>query len=170
MKEPIELKMIRSTDPGLLELLSDLLSATVNDGASIGFLPPMESHTALRYWQSVPAPGVVLLTAWVSDRLAGSVQLHLCTKENGLHRAEVCKLMVHPAFRRRGIARALMHAIHGIARDNGRTLLVLDTREGDPANALYLSLGYTAAGTIPGYARSADGRLDATVLYYRLLG
>ncbi len=165
-----ELRLLESLDPGLRKQLSELLIATVNEGASIGFLAPMEEHSADAYWESVPSAGTLLLSAWLNGTLAGSVQLHLCLKENGLHRAEICKLMVHPQFRRKGIARTLMQNIHRMAAENERTLLVLDTREGDPSNALYQSLGYTAAGLIPGYARSSDGRLEATVLYYKRLG
>jgi ribosomal protein S18 acetylase RimI-like enzyme len=90
-------------------------------------------------------------------------------RANGLHRAEVAKLMVHRAARRRGIARALMLALEDHARRLGRTTLVLDTRQGDPSERLYQSLGYQLAGAIPEYARSADGTLDATAIYYRLL-
>ena len=79
------------------------------------------------------------------------------------------KLMVHTRARRRGIGRALMLAAETEARRRGRTTLVLDTRRGDPSEALYLSLGWTLAGIIPRYARSADGALDATAFYYRLL-
>ena len=46
---------------------------------------------------------------------------------------------------------------------------MLDTRQGDPAEALYASLGWVRAGVIPDYARSADGSLHATVIYYKLL-
>jgi hypothetical protein len=56
------------------------------------------------------------------------------------------------------------------ARRLGRTTLVLDTREGDPSERLYRGLGWTLAGTIPRYARSADGSLHTTALYYKLLG
>jgi GNAT superfamily N-acetyltransferase len=77
--------------------------------------------------------------------------------------------MVHRDARRRGIGRALMVAIEGHARGLGRTTLHLDTRQGDPSEALYRSLGWQPAGTIPRWARSADGRLDATAFYYRLL-
>ncbi len=36
--------------------------------------------------------------------------------------------------------------------------------------ALYRSLGGTFAGAIPQYARSANGALHATAIYYLLLG
>lgn len=55
------------------------------------------------------------------------------------------------------------------SRRAGRTLLVLDTRAGDPSNALSRALGYHEAGRIPRYARAADGRLEATVYYYKEL-
>ncbi len=59
-----------------------------------------------------------------------------------------------------------MRQLHELARQHARTLLVLDTREGDPSELLYQKLGYTRAGVIPGYARSGDGALDATAFYY----
>jgi len=51
----------------------------------------------------------------------------------------------------------------------GRTTLFLDTRRGDPSERLYESLGWVFAGSIPEYARSAGGALDANAIYYRLL-
>jgi GNAT superfamily N-acetyltransferase len=95
------------------------------------------------------------------------VQLELATMPNARHRAEVMKLMVHRAARRRGIARVLMLALEEAARGANRRLLVLDTRPGDPAEQLYLALGYTPAGVIPRYALNAAGMLDSTVYMYR---
>ncbi|MNY69824.1 Acetyltransferase [compost metagenome] len=65
------------------------------------------------------------------------------------------------------MARLLMNTLEEAARREGRTLLVLDTREGDPSNDLYKSLGYIEAGRIPEFAQSAGGALDATVFYYK---
>ena len=73
------------------------------------------------------------------------------------------------AQRGQGIGRRLMEAVEAAAREAGRTLLVLDTRQGDVAEGLYARHGYVRAGAIPMYARSADGTLDATVIFYRLL-
>lgn len=88
-------------------------------------------------------------------------------KPNAAHRAEIAKLMVSPEARRCGIARMLMETAEEAARQENRTLLVLDTREGDPSNGLYRSLGFIEVSKIPHFARSADGSLDATVLYYK---
>ncbi|MCA0755151.1 GNAT family N-acetyltransferase [Paenibacillus sp. N4] len=150
-----------------LDELSELLIEVVEDGASIGFLPPLTRSEAEKYWQSVIAPDTLLFIAAADGRIAGSVQLQLSMKQNGGHRAEIAKLMTHPAYRRKGIARALMQHAEQRAKLEGRTLLVLDTREGDASNLLYASLGYIQAGRIPDYARSANGQLDATIFYYK---
>ena len=154
---------------GLVELLRD----SVDGGASVGFLPPLALGEARAYWEGVVdalrRPGRLLWIAREDDVVAGTVQLDLCGKGNGLHRAEIIKLLVHSAHRRRGVARALMTAAEAEARRIGRTLLVLDTRAGDAAEPLYRSLGWICSGVIPQYARNGDGGLDPSAFYYKLL-
>ncbi|PEF21298.1 GNAT family N-acetyltransferase [Bacillus pseudomycoides] len=164
----LEIKEIKLLDEDIEEL-SELLKTVVNDGASIGFLPPLEQEEATKYWQTVLAPEVILFIAKINNKVAGSVQLHLITKPNGIHRAEICKLMTHPNFRRNGIGRSLMQKAEERAKQENRSLLVLDTREGDPSNRLYKSLDYQESGKIPGYAISPNGELDATVIYYKFI-
>jgi ribosomal protein S18 acetylase RimI-like enzyme len=156
------------TDPEYAQLV-ELLVAVVNDGASLGFLAPLDPAEAADYWGGVLGPSRVLLIAEHQGRIVGSAQLHLEARANGRHRAEVAKVMVHPAARRRGLGLALMERLEAIARREGRSLLVLDTREGEPSTDLYRRLGYQEVGTIPDYARSSDGRLRATVVYYKQL-
>lgn len=150
-----------------LEQLSELLIAVVEDGASIGFLPPLSKENAMDYWRGVTQPGVIVWIVRDDNKICGTVQLHLAQRQNAAHRAETAKLMVHPGKRNQGIARALMTTVESRAKKEGRSLLVLDTRAGDPSNRLYKSIGYTEAGRIPGYAMSADGSLDETVIYYK---
>ncbi|MNN93957.1 Acetyltransferase [compost metagenome] len=95
------------------------------------------------------------------------MQLHPVSKPNAPHRAEIAKLMVHPEQRRKGIARMLMETAEQAAAACGRTLLVLDTREGDPSNLLYQSRGFVEVGKIPDYVISGDGEMSATVIYYK---
>jgi ribosomal protein S18 acetylase RimI-like enzyme len=149
--------------------LSELLIQVVEDGASIGFLPPLKFSDAKEYWENVLNPEVILFVAKINNQIVGSVQLHLCTKQNGAHRAEIAKLMTHPNYRRQGIGRSLMQKAEERAKQEGRSLLVLDTREGDPSNHLYTSIGYIQAGRIPSYAKSANGELHATIFYYKIL-
>ncbi|WP_028560554.1 GNAT family N-acetyltransferase [Paenibacillus pinihumi] len=169
MSDNITLQRITTLDGGAAEQLSRLLIHVVEDGASVGFLPPLSREEAEGYWQQVIADDVQLWAAIQGECIIGTVQLHLAMKANALHRAEIAKLMVDPSSRRGGIGRKLMHTAEQAAFCEGRSLLVLDTRSGDPSNLLYRSIGYIEAGHIPHYARSANGELDGTTLYYKLL-
>ena len=158
----------------LREGLIDLLCDSVEGGASVGFLSPLTRETAGAYWQDVlrevESPSRVMLVATMeSGVVAGSVQLSLVQKENGRHRAEVQKLLVHRRYRNQGLAHRLMNAIESEAQQRGITLLVLDTIEGELAEQLYLKLGYIRVGEIPNYASFPDGRLWATVIFYKEL-
>lgn len=156
-----------------LDALGALLCDVVDKGASVGFLPPLSSEAAGQYWSGVVADLASgtrqLLVARSGTGLLGSVQLDLPTKPNASHRGELQKLIVRSTARRQGIATALMAAAESLAGSIGRRLLVLDTRQGDNAERLYRRLGYVEAGSIPGYARSADGSLHTTVIFYKQL-
>ena len=156
--------------PALVALLQDV----VDGGASVGFVPPIAAKDATAYWESVAAAlkggGRRLWIARADGAgIVGTVQLGLASQANGRHRAEVIKLMVLGSARRQGIGRLLMEAAEAEARTLGRTTLVLDTRQGDPSEALYRGMGWQPGGTIPRYARSADGTLHTTAFYYKLL-
>jgi ribosomal protein S18 acetylase RimI-like enzyme len=110
---------------------------------------------------------VIVVATTENGEIAGSVQLALGQKENGRHRAEVRKLLVHSRCRNRGLGRRLMAALEHGAQQRGITLLVLDTIEGEVAEQLYLRLGYVRVGEIPNYASFPDGRLWATVIFYK---
>lgn len=157
--------------------LADILHASVMAGASINFILPYDMADATRFWSDKVLPGLrggklVMLVAWADGRIAGSVQLDCDTPPNQPHRAELRKLMVHPAFRNRGIARALMAEVEAMAALHGRSLITLDTRTGDKAEPLYSSLGYVTVGVVPAYARDVfEDRLDdCTFMYKRLAG
>ncbi|UYZ62763.1 GNAT family N-acetyltransferase [Hymenobacter weizhouensis] len=160
--------------PRHLDALTELLQDAVDSGASVGFLPPLATTEAQHYWRSLQndlvAGHVLLLVAEEAGEVVGTVQLHLATKANAAHRAEVAKLLVHRRAQRRGIGRHLMQAVEDLARQQHRTTLVLDTLQGAPSELLYQCLGYVAAGVIPRFARVADGSLQPTVVYYKLLG
>jgi acetyltransferase len=167
--EIIEVDSTRGIKPALITLLQDCVAS----GASVGFLPPQPEELGLEYWQGIEADladGVRRLwVAFDQHHLVGALQLALCTKANGGHRAEVEKLMVHSEARGKGVGRALMNAMEQGARDAKRTLLVLDSRVGDVASTLYRQLGYQEAGQIPDFARNGDGSLAATQFFYKQL-
>jgi acetyltransferase len=165
-------RRVAATDTALLEPLGDLLIDAVHSGASIGFLAPVSRATADRYWHGVFASlgGDRLL--WVAEKegvVVGTVQLSLCDKDNGRHRAEVQKLLVLRAARGNGVATLLMGELEAEARRRERSLLFLDTLLASHAEDVYRHLGWTRAGEIPDYATSPDGELFPTVLYFKQL-
>jgi acetyltransferase len=168
----VSVRQIAAPGEAPLQDLAALLIDSVDGGASVGFLTPLTPEAALDYWGQVAAAVRGPTRLWVAEdegRVIGSVQLALCEKPNGTHRAEVQKLLVHTAARGKGVASQLMAAIDGFAAANGRTLLYLDTEAGSAAEAVYRHLGWQKSGEIPNYATSPDGAPCATAIYYRLV-
>ncbi|MGG5215039.1 N-acetyltransferase family protein [Rahnella variigena] len=159
--------------PADLDALAETLMQSVALGASIGFILPFGFVQAQAFWQKLlPAferGEKRLLVARVAGKIAGTVQLVVDQPANGIHRGDVVKLMVHPDGRRKGLARKLMTAVEALAREEGKTLLVLDTVTGSPAQTLYKNLGFTLSGTIPHYAMSTEGMLESTSVMYKVL-
>ena len=157
----------------LLGELTDVLQGCVADGASVGFIDAEDSEVMVRFWQqriaSITSGDSELIVARQHGRIVATVILSRSGMPNGRHRAEISKLLVHPQARRQGIARELMQRAERRARAQGKTLLVLDTRSGDVASDLYRSLGWQVAGSIPCYAESIAGVLDATTYMYKVL-
>jgi ribosomal protein S18 acetylase RimI-like enzyme len=113
---------------------------------------------------------MVVFAAMQGERLVGTVSLDCALPPNQPHRGDVCKMMVHPDYRRCGIAHQMMVAVEDEARARGFSLLVLDTRSGDAAQSLYAACGFVAVGEIPGYALDPDGRAThGTTVMYRTL-
>lgn len=153
--------------------LSQLLIDCVDGGASLSFMHPLHAAEAQAFWRGV-ADGVTrderaLLVAEDGDGIIGTVQLVLRQPPNQPHRADLSKMMVHRRVRRRGLGRELMRAAEALARDCGKSLLVLDTVTGSEAERLYSALGWQRCGVIPDYALLPRGGLSDTTLFYRLL-
>ncbi|RKF17404.1 GNAT family N-acetyltransferase [Alginatibacterium sediminis] len=165
----IEVSSIEGIEPQL----QDLLVNCIEDGASLGFLTPSNQDEVKSYWHSVEQglqnSSRKLFVALHEQQVLGTVQLALCSKANGSHRGEVEKLMVNTQARGQGIARQLMQLMEEHAAEIGLSLLVLDTRFGDVASTLYRNNNYIEAGSIPQFARSSSGELEATVYFYKLL-
>lgn len=162
--------MVNAIGPSLLDGLGALLTDAVESGASVGFLAPLEHDTAMHYWAHTATSLGRDLRLWVAERVSdvlGSVQLALCERENGRHRAEVQKLFVLRGARGQGIASELMATVEAYAREHGRSLLFLDTQVGSAAERLYTKLGWSKAGEIPRYAASPDGALHTTAYFWK---
>jgi len=157
-----------------IEALADVLSDCVEGGASVSFMWPLARERALGFWRSV-ADGVargerVLLVAQdASGGIVGTVQLVTAMPDNQPHRADVAKMLVHRRARRTGIAGRLLAALDAVAREEGKTVLMLDTVTGGDAERLYERAGWQRAGVVPKFALMPDGAFCATTFFYKHL-
>jgi GNAT superfamily N-acetyltransferase len=156
-----------------LDGLAEVLHATVEAGASVSYMWPFSRADARSAFDGfaaeVDAGRRFLLAAFADERLVGTVQVIPALPPNAPHRAEVAKLLVHPAARGRGIAQLLMEHAEAEALAEGKTLLLLDTVTGSAADRLYRRLGWMPLGIVPGFALYPDGRpCDATVFWKSL--
>jgi GNAT superfamily N-acetyltransferase len=152
--------------------LADVLIDCVEGGASVSFMRPLSAEKARAFWRRV-AEGVagderaLLVAEDGAHRIVGTVQLLLALPENQPHRADIAKLLVHRRARRRGVAQRLMDAADAAAREEGRTVLVLDTVTGGDAERLYPRLGWQRVGDVPRYALMPDGVPCSTTFFYK---
>jgi GNAT superfamily N-acetyltransferase len=156
-----------------LGALAEVLIDCVNGGASVSFMGSLSRAEAEAFFESVLA-GVqkadrILLAAFLDSQLVGTVQILTAMPPNQPHRADVAKLLVARPARGKGVGLRLMEYAEEVSRLAGKTLLVLDTATGGDAERLYLRLGWTRLGVIPGYAMYPDGTWGDTTFFWKRL-
>jgi GNAT superfamily N-acetyltransferase len=175
MSEEVSVRRIGANEAvACVAALADVLIDCVEGGASVSFMLPVPREKALAFWRGV-AEGVarneraLLIAETREGELLGTVQLITAQPDNQPHRADVAKMLVSRKARRRGIAQQLMVAVDAVAREEGKTVLVLDTVTGGDAERLYERAGWQRAGVVPKYALMPDGEFCATTFYYKHL-
>ena len=165
-------RLAELTDEHVQELC-DVLIDCVEGGASVGFMLPFTRHRAVEFWarvaQGVAAGKRALLIARDELGICGTVHMILDLPENQPHRADLVKMLVHRRARRRGLGSQLMQAAESMARDCGKTLLVLDAVTNGDAARLYERLNWVRVGDVPYFALMPDGSPCSTTYYYRNL-
>jgi GNAT superfamily N-acetyltransferase len=154
--------------------LGRILVDCVEGGASVSFMSPFTQAHGETFFATVSdqvgVGDAALLAAYVGDDLVGTVQVQLAMPPNQPHRAEVKKMLVASAARRRGAGAALLAAAEALARAAGRTLACLDTLRGTDAERLYRANGWIECGCIPNYALLPHGGVpQPTVIFYKEL-
>jgi len=164
---------LRSFDERVLGGLAEVLIDCVEGGASVSFMLPLSREKARAYWRGVAESAArgeraVLAAVDAPGTIVGTAQLILDLPENQPHRGDLAKMLVHRRARRAGVGAALLAAAEECAREEGRTLLVLDTASAEAAR-LYERHGWQRVGQVPGYALFPDGRPCATTFYFKTL-
>ena len=89
------------------------------------------------------APGGVLLLATVGGEPAGCVALRPLTDVDYANACEMKRLYVRPAYRGRGLGRALAQSLMDHATRAGYAVMLLDTLDDmEAAREMYASLGF----------------------------
>ena len=107
-------------------------------------------------------PGVRLTLAEVDDAPAGFAMVRSVVDE-----AELLLLAVDPAYRRRGVATALLRAVIAEAQAGGIADLHLEVRAGNEAVQLYTAQGFAKVGERRGYYRGRTGHIYDAHTYRR---
>ncbi|KAJ4011706.1 hypothetical protein NW752_008714 [Fusarium irregulare] len=157
-------------------------SCITHDRTIAEFLPPLSHEKLLAWWKeriAEVADGKRLIFILLDEtepghrpkgsEVKGVVMLSMSSSETGPFRGVVEKLLVHKGFRNRGGARTLMSALETEATKRGRTILLLDTETGSPAEEMYKKLGYNELGKIPEYGLSPNGELKGGTFFWKNL-
>jgi GNAT superfamily N-acetyltransferase len=172
--DAIEIRRLEPADAReQLDGLAAVLRDCVEGGASVSYMAPFSDDDArgafAGFVEEAERGRRLIVAAFDEEELVGTVQVILALPPNQPHRGEITKLLVRRSARRRGIARLLMERAEAEARAAGKTLLVLDTVTGDPAERLYEAMGWNRVGVIPNFALYPDGRPCATTFFWKAL-
>jgi [ribosomal protein S18]-alanine N-acetyltransferase len=141
----------------------NLRPATRADAAALAqahaasFAAPWSADEILRFAED---PGGFALIAEETDETAGFILCRVLAGE-----AEVLTLAVQPAFRRRGVAVALLEAALALAAPTAEAMLLEVASDNPGALALYAQAGFRTVGRRAGYyARTGAPAVDAIVM------
>ena len=173
MTAAFRIRRLESIGEREIDGLCDVLNDSVEGGDSIGFMWPMTRAKAEGFWRAGASSAarderVILVAEDAAGKIVGTVSVVWAPMENQPHRADVAKMQVHRRARRQGVGAMLLEAAEQVAREAGRTVLVLDTASAD-AERLYARGGWQLCGVIPKYALTPDGAFCNTTVFYKLL-
>jgi RimJ/RimL family protein N-acetyltransferase len=162
---PIAIRQTTADDaPGLRALRVEALTSSPTSFGSSA--EEIDKHD----WTKVAA-GDANNAVFVAERdgqLVGMTGIYRNTQLKGRHHADVWGVFVQPAFRRFGIAQALVNAAVEWAREKGVAIVKLTVVPESGARACYERCGFTVTGTDVA-ALYWDGRYYDELLMHRWL-
>lgn len=151
----------------------ELVREVVATGGAIGWVDPPANSTLDELFDDIASnvrEGNASMAAVVDGNdLAGFGYWQRYERETHRWNADIRKVVVHPARRRRGIARTVMSELIRTAISCELEVLTLDFR-GDnmAAKAMYDDLGFVRYGTLPRFIAVRNERYDKEFYYLRL--
>jgi ribosomal protein S18 acetylase RimI-like enzyme len=160
--------LIRRLGQGDLPLYTALrLRALCDHPAAFGSSYEEEASGDLA--RMIGDPPSATLGAFVGGEMAGTAAVVVSPRIKQRHKGQIVAVYLAPAFRRTGLARALMDALVMEARSQDLVVLTLSVTVGnETARRLYLSAGFTTYGVEPAGLRIGDDFLDDELMALRL--
>jgi ribosomal protein S18 acetylase RimI-like enzyme len=114
-------------------------------------------------------PPNMTLGGFVNDALMGSLALIVSPKLKQRHKGHIIGVYVVPAWRRTGLAQALLDRMIKEARTNGLAVLTLSVTAGNgSARRIYERAGFTVYGLEPRSLRVEGAYFDTELMALRL--
>jgi GNAT superfamily N-acetyltransferase len=145
-------------------MLEDLLHAIPSSESRFFRRESSDSERVERWCRQLDYRHYLPLLAWDGGRIAADCILEL---EPGLWTSHVGKFrtLVHPDYRRRGVATLLAREVIEIAPRLGLHKLVNESAAGQHANIEFLKgLGFVEQARLPEFIRDRTGRLHDMLL------
>ncbi|MET7402586.1 GNAT family N-acetyltransferase [Dactylosporangium sp. NPDC005572] len=145
----VTIRRFRTADAPIVWALNNLpnIGATADPGVPLPLPPTYEPPAGFSDLADIPASFLGVGGDFLVVELGGHLVGMGGIKPSPKGRAEVLRVRVHPATRRRGVGRALMTALEQRALELGMRETHLDTATNQPeAMAFYRSLGYQEVG------------------------
>ena len=160
-----EIRFARAQD---LPQLTAIYNEQVMNGTATFDIRPV-SVESRRRWLAQHTENHPLLVAEDENTVAGYASLSAFSDKDAYAATAELSVYVHPAYRRKGIGRALMAAILDIARADPRTHAVISriTADNGPSLRLHEAFGFEQAGLLREVGEKFGRRLD--VIYMELI-
>ncbi|MEQ1706239.1 MAG: GNAT family N-acetyltransferase [Rickettsiales bacterium] len=148
------------------EEIYDIFCDVLNEGKTYSYtLAEMTPERSLAYW--ISAKGTHCMVADVDGKVAGvaAVRPH---RTGRAHHVANASFIVHPDYRRLGIARALGEAALKYAKKHGYKAMQFNfvVSVNKIAVELWQSLGFKIVGTLPkGFDHASKGLVDVYIMH-----
>lgn len=148
------------------EEIYDIFCKVLTEGKTYSYtLEEMTPDRSLAYWMS--AVGTYCMVADIDGKVAGvaAVRPH---RTGRAHHVANASFIVHPDYRKQGIARALGKAAIDYARKQGYLAMQFNfvVSVNEVAVKLWKSLGFKIVGTIPkGFNHATEGLVDVYIMH-----
>jgi L-amino acid N-acyltransferase YncA len=148
------------------EEIYDIFQHVLNEGKTYSYtLEEMTPERSLAYWMS--APGTHSIVADAGGKVAGVAAVRPNRTGRAGHVANA-SFMVHPSYRKQGIAKALgKKALHYAKKEGYKSMqfnFVVSANQ--PAVELWMDLGFKVDGTLPkGFKHATKGKVDVYIMH-----